>query len=128
MRREVEFSIPHPSSLIPVIPKTCKNLLMCECESGSENKKSELLALALALTLFVVPSGLEPDQALKNCPLGNFSEGDRLPRWPSDPESDELNNCTENLLSPETKFKIRPSLTTSKEGLRNFNISGYHIK
>ena len=30
----------------------------CEFESGSENKKSELLALAPTLTLFVAPSGL----------------------------------------------------------------------
>ena len=33
----------------------------CEFESESENKKSEALALAPALTLFVVPSGLEPE-------------------------------------------------------------------
>ncbi len=51
--------------------------------------KSEALALAPALTLFVVPSGLEPDRALRNCPVGNFSEGARLQRWPSDPEEYE---------------------------------------
>ena len=28
----------------------------------------------------VGPTGLEPGRALKNCPVGNFSEGDRLPR------------------------------------------------
>ncbi len=44
----------------------------------SENKKSE--ALAPALTLFVVPSGLEPDRALRNYPVGNFSEGASLLR------------------------------------------------
>ena len=29
---------------------------------------------------FVDPPGFEPDRALKNCPVGNFSEGDRLSR------------------------------------------------
>jgi hypothetical protein len=44
----------------PSIPG--KNLARkCECESESEKKKSEALALATALTLFVVPSGLEPE-------------------------------------------------------------------
>ena len=33
----------------------------CECESECENKKSEALAPAYALTLFVAPSGLEPE-------------------------------------------------------------------
>jgi hypothetical protein len=33
----------------------------CGCESESENKKSELLALTHTLALFVVPSGLEPE-------------------------------------------------------------------
>jgi len=59
---------------------------MCESESECGNKKSELIAQALTLALFVVPSALEPDRALKNCPVGNFSEGARLPLWPSDPE------------------------------------------
>jgi hypothetical protein len=36
-------------------PKPGKNLAR-KCESVSENKKSELLALAHTLTLFVVPS------------------------------------------------------------------------
>jgi hypothetical protein len=35
-------------------------LILSKCESVSENKKSELLALAPTLTLFVVPSGLPP--------------------------------------------------------------------
>jgi hypothetical protein len=39
--------------------------------------------------LSVVPSGLESDRTLRNCPVGNFSEGDRLSRWPSDPEEYE---------------------------------------
>jgi hypothetical protein len=29
----------------------------------------------------VIQLGLEPDRALRNCPVGNFSEGDSLPRW-----------------------------------------------
>ena len=38
-------------------------------------------ALALTLVLFFVgPAGLEPDRALRKCPVGIFSEGDRLPR------------------------------------------------
>ena len=46
----------------PVIPKPGKNLARkCESECESENKKSELLAFALTLALFVVPSGLEPE-------------------------------------------------------------------
>ena len=37
-------------------------------------KKSDALAPARALTLFVVPSGLEPGRPLRNCPVGNFRE------------------------------------------------------
>ena len=35
--------------------------MKCECESECENKKSEALAPVPALTLFVAPSGLEPE-------------------------------------------------------------------
>jgi len=52
------------------------------CFDGKmQGTKNETNPLNSDLSPQVIQLGLEPDRALKNCPVGNFSEGDRLPRW-----------------------------------------------
>ncbi len=77
-----------------VVPSGLPDTLSLHSSYRDYSLRSQLLDLPKQknppVRIFVVPSGLEPDRALKNCPVGNFSEGARLPRWPSDPEEYEI--------------------------------------
>ena len=60
-------------------PADSKTSMSMSVSVSFEEKRASVLALALTLALFSAPQlGLEPDRALRKCPVGIFSEGDRL--------------------------------------------------